>query len=93
MTFNPANFDDPNFLIQCRHSEDNITITDRSLIFLDRIDTITFIFCTKNFTEKIFFFKICYCNKLDIKLIFLGMLNYKDILFSSSGGVLKVQDR
>lgn len=77
----------------CCHFENDITIVDRSVIFSNKIGTITFNFCTKNSTKKIFLFEICYCNKFDTKLIFLKMLNCKSLSFFSLGGVLEVQDK
>lgn len=81
MKYNLADLNDPNSLTQCRHPKDNITIANRSFIFLNGIDTIIFTFYTKNSIEKIFLSRVCYCNKLYIKLISLKMLDRKDLSF------------
>lgn len=85
MKYNLADLNDPNSLTKCRHPEDNITIADRSVIFLNGIDTIIFTFYTKNSIEKIFLSSVCYHNKLYIKLISLKMLDRKDLSFFFSG--------
>lgn len=93
MTYDRANFDNTDSLIQCSHPQNNITLTDGSVILLDEIGTITLFFHTKNFTEKIFLSEVWYCSKLDTKLIFLEMLDCKSLSYFSSGGVLEVRNR
>lgn len=79
--------------MQCHHSKDNIIITNESVILLNEINTIILTFCIKNFIEQIFLFRVCYYNKLDTKLIFLRILNCKRLLFFSSNGIFKIQDK
>lgn len=93
MTYDLANFDNPDFLMQCCYPEDNINIADEFVILFNRIGTIILIFCTKNFKEKIFFSRVYYCNRLDTKLISLKMLYCKGLSFFSSDGILEIQDR
>lgn len=90
MIYDLTDFDNADFLIQCSHPQDNITLADGFVIFRDGIGTITLFFYTKNSTEKIFFLRVWYCSKFDIKLIFLEMLNCKNLSYSSSGSVLEV---
>ena len=92
MTFDLADFDNADSLTQCRNRQDDITLADGSVILPYGIGTITFFFRTKNSTEKIFLSEVRYCNKLDTKLISLGMLDRKDLSYSPSGGILEVRD-
>lgn len=91
MIYDLANFDNLDSLTQCYHPEDNITIADRSIILLKEIGTITLTFYTKNSIEKKFFSKICYCNKLNTKLISLEMLNLKSLSFFFLVGYLRYE--
>lgn len=68
ITYDLANFNDPDSLMQCRYLEDNITMANRSIMFLDKIGTITLIFYTKNSTEKIFFLKFAIAVSLILSL-------------------------
>lgn len=70
MIYDLANFDNSDFLMQCCYHKNDINIADKFVIFSNRISTIVLTFYTKNFKEKIFLSRVCYCNRLDIKLIF-----------------------
>ena len=92
MTFDLADFIEPESLTKCQHPQDDITLADGSVILPDGIGTIALIFCNKGSAEKIFLSGVCYCSKLDTKLISLGMLDRKGLSYSSHGGTLEVRD-
>ena len=93
MIFDLADFNSADSLTGCRYPQDDIILTDGSVIFPDRIGTITFFFRTKNSTEKLFLSEVRYCSKLDTKLISLGLLDHKSLSYSSSYSRLNIQDR
>lgn len=70
-----------------------MTVTDRSIMFPSGIGTIILFFCTKNFIEKIFYSRVCYYSKLDIKFISLKVLVNKSLFYLLSVGIFKIWNR
>lgn len=92
MTNDLTNINNLDSLILCYYPKDNITLANGFVVLSNGIDIIIFIFYTKNITEKIFFSRVYYYNKLDIKLITVEMLDRKNLSFFFSSGVLGVRD-
>lgn len=74
ITCNLANFQ-KTALSKCQHPYDDITLADGSTVIPDGTGTAPFLFYVNEHTEKILLSGVCYCSKLDTKLIFLGILN------------------
>lgn len=83
MIYNLGNFNNPDSMIKCRHPQDNITLADGLVILPDGIGTVSLAFSVKGRTENIFRSRVCYCSKLDTKLISLEMLDQKSLTYSS----------
>lgn len=92
MTFDLADVIKPDFLKKCQHPQDDIILANGSVILPDGIGTIALIFCNKDSTEKILLSGVCYCSKLDTKLISLEMLDQKELSYSLHSGILEVCD-
>lgn len=82
MTDNLDDFEDSATLTKYCHPEDNIILANGSVILPNRIGTISLKFCIKGTIEKIPLLGIQYCSKFDIKLISLGILDWKDLSYS-----------
>lgn len=93
ITYNLNDFDDLSTLTKCCHPEDNIILADESVISPDRIGTISLRFHIKSIAKKILLSGIWYLSKLDTKLDFLGMLDWKSLSYSLYKGLLKIQDK
>ena len=92
MTFDLANFQDIANLTKCQYPQDNITLADGSRILSDWIGTVSLTFHVNRHTEKIFLSGVCYCPKLDTKLISLGMLDKKGLAYFLQHGIISVRD-
>lgn len=93
MTYDMKDFESPDQLVLCISSQDNITLVDGYIILPDDIRKVWFSFEVSGSTKRHFLSEVRYCKKLDTKLIFLSMLNWKNLTYSTEKGVLLVKDR
>ena len=84
---------DPATQTKCRHHEDDITLTDGSVVLPDGISTVRLVLYIQGSKERILLSGVRYCSKLETKLIPLGMLDQKGLSYSSHKGILKVKDK
>ncbi len=91
ITFDLADFQGASF-IKCEHPKDNITLADGSTILPDGMSTVSFLFFVNRNTERISLYGVCYCLKLDTKLISFSMLDRKGPKYSSQNEILSVWD-
>ncbi len=80
MTFDLAGFQGAN-LTKCHYPSDDITLTDGSTIISDGIGKVPLLFFVNGHTERISLSSVCYCSKLDTKLISLGILDRKRLAY------------
>lgn len=90
MTYDLNDFKDPDFLTKCYHSQDNIILANRLVILSNGIGIVSLAFFTKGSTKKILLSEVCYCSKLDTKLIFLGILDQKSLSYLFQKGILEL---
>lgn len=92
MIYDLTNFKDLNFRTKCHYLKNNIIIANESVIFSNRIGTVSLIFCIKDYVEKILLLEIQYCSKLNTKLISLKILDEKSLLYLLHKIILKIQN-
>ena len=89
MTFDLADFQGAT-LLKYQHLQDNISLANRSTVIPDGIGTVPLLFYINRHSEKISLSSVCYCSKLDTKLISLGMLDRKELAYSSQHKIFSV---
>ena len=92
MSYDLKDFKDPTYLQPCISPQDDIILADGSVILPDDIGKIWFDFEINGQINRIFLLGVWYCTKLDTKLILLGMLDCKELIYFASKGCLTVKD-
>lgn len=93
MSYNMHDFDNLTDLQLYILPKNNIILVNRSLILSDSISKVWFNFEVSGWSEQIFLIGVRYCAWLDTKLISLGILNRKSLMYFAQQGLLTVKDQ
>lgn len=71
-------------------SLNDITLANRSTIVPYKIGTVLFLSYVNSHSKKNSLSGICYCSKLDTKLVSLDMLDKKELVYSSQQEIFRI---